>query len=298
MSAIALVTNPAARAGGARHDVVRALGALRSLGAEPVEVATGSPTDTLARIEALVADGVERVVVLGGDGMVHLAVQALARTEVALGVIPSGTGNDFATALGVPGGIDDAAARALGPTRRIDLIAITGPDGGVTWAATIATIGFAADVNERANAMTWPRGASRYTIATVAQLPRLHSRVVGLDIDGTPHHLEATLVAIANTTSFGGGMHIAPLAAPDDGVLDLTVVGPVGRRRLLRFFRRVFDGTHLELDEVRRLTGSTIDLTCPGARLWADGEPVGGTLDHRPITLTAAPLCLLVAAGS
>lgn len=298
MSTLPVVVNPSARAGAARRDVDTALDALARLGARPVDVAADDAAGTRDRIAELVQSQTERIIVLGGDGMVQLAAGVLAGTGVALGVIPSGTGNDFAGSLGLPTDIGAAAARAMGPTRAVDLIRIEAPDADAMWAATVATIGFAADVNERANRMARPRGPSRYSIATILELPGLAPRHVTIGVDGHDHTVDATLVAVANTTSFGGGMQIAPLARCDDGILDVTVVGAVGRLRLLRFFRRVFDGTHLELDDVMALTGASITLVCPGARLWADGEPVGDVLDDRPVSLRAAPGALVVAAGS
>jgi len=292
---VALVANPAAGAGTAGTATHRAVQGLRSLGASVETIVGSTASSTAAALRDLVAaDAVDRVIVLGGDGVVHLAVQILAGGSIPLGICPVGSGNDIAAALALPTGLDDALRVALGPTRSIDLLRV-----GDRWVASIATIGFAGDVNARANRLRRPRGASRYTVATVVELPRLRARPVRLSIDeGGPGDLQATLVAIANTDRFGGGMRIAPDARCDDGLLEVTVVGPVGRIRLLRFFGRVFRGTHTALPEVTTYRGAQVALSCPGVQLWADGEPVGGPLGSEPLLIEIVRDAMLVASPS
>ncbi len=295
MTRVALVANRAAGAGNAGPAVPRAERSLRALGVSVETIATADAPSTTKTLRALVDGGdIDRVVVLGGDGMVHLAVQVLAGGTIPLGICPVGSGNDIAAALAIPEDLDDAVQVAMGSTRSIDLVRTGGH-----WAASIATIGFAGDVNGRANALRRPRGSSRYTVATLVELPHLRSRPVYLDVDGTgPGDIDATLVAVANTDRFGGGMRIAPDARPDDGLVDVTVVGPVGRVRLLRFFTRVFRGTHTSLPEVTTHRGRRVSLRCPGVQLWADGEPIGGPLGDEAIVIEAVPDALLVAAPS
>ncbi|MFN3219481.1 MAG: diacylglycerol/lipid kinase family protein [Acidimicrobiales bacterium] len=295
MTRVALVANPAAGAGTGATAVHCAERELRALGATVRTVAGSSAAATAAALRELIdAAAVDRAIVLGGDGIVHLAVQVLAEGSIPLGICPVGSGNDIAAAMSIPPDLDEALRTALGPTRSIDLLRI-----GDHWAASIATIGFAGDVNACANRLRRPRGASRYTVATIVELPRLQARPVQLSIDdGAPSAIQATLVAVANTDRFGGGMRIAPDAAPDDGLLDITVVGPVGRLRLLRFFGRVFRGTHTTLAEVTTYRGGRVALSCPGVQLWADGEPVGGPFGSEPVSIEIVRNALVVAAPS
>ena len=203
-----------------------------------------------------------------------------------MGVVPTGTGNDFAGGLGLPTDVDAAVDRALGADTRIDLLRVDD-----TWAASIATLGFSAAVNARANAMRRPRGSSRYTVATLAELRHLRPLDVHLVLDGRAHELAATLVTLANTSDFGGGMRISPDASFDDGHIDLTVVGAIRRHELLLFFRKVFSGSHMDHPKVTGLRARSVEIRTPGIDVWADGERVGLT----PLTVDAISGALRVA---
>ena len=164
---IALLTNPTSGGGrGARHRDV-ALARLRESGFIVRNLQGRDGDEALDLARGCVADGVEALVVCGGDGLVHLGVQAVAGTGVPLGLIPSGTGNDVARYLGLPRTDPVAAAdRVIASRRRtIDLAR-----SGDRWFVTVLAAGFDAIVNERANAMTWPRGQMRYNLATLAEL--------------------------------------------------------------------------------------------------------------------------------
>lgn len=233
-------------------------------------------------------EGAERLVAAGGDGTVHLALQAVAGTSTVLGIVPAGTGNDFARAFGLKPGADleAAVARALGPYRATD--AISTPRG---WVATSVTGGFSADVNRRASDLKFPAGSSRYTAATLAMLPRLKTRPVTVVADGETRRFDATMVVAANTAFFGAGMAICPEADPGDGLLDVLVVGSVGRVELLRLFPRVFKGTHVTHPAVSQFRGRVVEIDGDGIELWGDGEPLGPS----PLRLEAGPGVLRLA---
>jgi len=245
----------------------------------------------------LVTSNAERVVVAGGDGIVHQAFQHLAGTQCVLGIVPAGTGNDFASAIGLPADPVTAMTVALGPARRVDAIRV-----GDRWAASVLTFGFSVAVNERAERMRFPRGPSKYTIATLAELPRMAAEPVEITVDGTLHQLEASLVAVANTPMFGGGMKIAPGASPSDGLLDVVVVEDVGRLRLARLLSTAFDGSHVEHSEVIQFRGVEVGIGLRNnsgsgslnAAVRADGEEFG-TL---PVVAVAEPSAISVAGAS
>ena len=161
------------------------------LGVEVTLIEGETLTDIDVKLRDLVSNGIERIVVAGGDGMIHSAIQAVAQSETILGFIPIGTGNDFCRSLGYPMDIAQAIERSLGDDYLTDLLRING-----RWAASVVTFGFSGDVNTKAEAMKWPNGPSRYTLATLAVLPSLKSQVVELVIDEIDGILESAVIGI------------------------------------------------------------------------------------------------------
>jgi len=265
---------------------------LRAAGHEVTGLLRSSLADlrSAARV-ALSSGSYDALIVVGGDGMVHFGADCVAGTALPLGVIPSGTGNDFARGVGVPLGDPAAAVDALldalaRPIRRIDAIRVTRADGADEWVLGAVSAGFDALVSARANRMSRPRGASRYTVAMLRELAGLKPLRYRLTIDGVTSEEEAVLLAVANNGFIGGGMHIAPDALLDDGELDLLLVRPLGRLRFLTLFPRVFSGRHAGLPQVRleRVRRVRIDSPDP-LPVFADGESLG-TL---PVDLEVVP---------
>lgn len=274
---VTLIVNPhsgrgtAARVAGAVADTLR--GAAPGLEATVTDDAAG--TCRLAELAARRGD--EVLAVLGGDGTVHLAAQAVAGTGTALAVLPSGTGNDLAAALGLPADPLQAArqvAEALhrGRRRKIDL----GRVEGAACFGTVLCTGFDAAVNARANAMRWPRGPRRYDLAVLAELAALTPRQVLVNTGDEAVELTATLVAVGNGPQYGGGLRICPSAELDDGLLDVIVIGAVSRRRLLRVFPRLRVGGHVDEPEVTLLRAGSVRIEGdPQWPVYADGEAQG-----------------------
>jgi diacylglycerol kinase (ATP) len=194
-------------------------------------------------------------------------------------VVPAGTGNDIPRAFGLPTGVDGAvrgiaAALATGSVRVVDAVRCTGA-GDPRWFAGVLGAGFDAVVNERANGWRWPRGSARYTLAVLRELPAFREREYTLELDGVRHTTSAMLVAVANTPAYGGGMHIAPGARPDDGLLDVVVAGPIGRAEFARVFPRVFAGRHVDHPHVHVHKAARVCVSTPGVVGYADGERIG-----------------------
>jgi len=223
---------------------------------------------------------VDALVVVGGDGMVNLGVNAVAGTTVPLGIVPAGTGNDIARALGLPvsdwTGAADVIARGLtgGPVRLVDAACCTGPDTD-RWFAGVLGAGFDAVVNERANHWSWPRGRMRYNLAIARELPVFRPRDYVLELDGQQHRTRAMLVAVGNGPSYGGGMQVVPQAVLDDGLLDVMVLEPVSRLEFLRIFPRVYSGTHVSHPRVLVHRARTVTVRAAGIVGYADGERFG-----------------------
>jgi diacylglycerol kinase (ATP) len=284
---IAVLTNPSSGKGRGTQIAEQALPRLRDAGYVVRNLVGRDADEALDLARACVADGVETLVVVGGDGMVHLAVQALADSPTRLGLIPAGTGNDVARYFDVPRK-DTAAATDVvigGRERRVDLARI-----GSKYFLTVLAAGFDAIVNERANAMSWPKGQMRYNLATVAELRTLRPIPYVLDIDGEQHRFEATMVAVGNGTSFGGGLRITEGALLDDGLLDVVVIKPMSRTMLLRTYPKLFKGTHVHHPGYQHHHARTVTIAAPGITAYADGERIGPL----PLTVEVAPLALRV----
>ncbi|MEU7000873.1 YegS/Rv2252/BmrU family lipid kinase [Nonomuraea sp. NPDC046570] len=270
---LALLVNPAARGGRALRLLDPVVRRLREGGAEVSVIVGDGAADALERACTAVAERPDALVAFGGDGLVHLAVQAVAGTEVPLGIIPAGTGNDIADALGLPVRNPLAAADVVLRLRpRIVDAARVGAD---EWFAGVVCCGFDSRVNERANGLTWPPGMAKYLVALVEELRVFRPIPFRLTLDGEVIEREAMLVAVGNTRSYGAGMRVCPAASPDDGLLDVTILGAVGRGAFLRAFPRVYRGTHAGHPAVTMLRARSVRLEAPGAIAYADGERVG-----------------------
>lgn len=259
--------------------VQQVVAVLERRGVAAVVIRADSAEEALAAAREAVANGCERLIAVGGDGVVHVAVNAVAGTGTVLGIVPDGTGNDFARALGFDDtdggsgddGLDADVQRALGEATPVD--ALRTNHG---WVASVATLGFSGDVTERANGLRWPTGSLRYTAATLLQLPRLRTIDIALSVDDVRVGNATTLLAVGNTAWFGGGMKICPEAQHDDGLLHAVNIGHVPRHRFLRLLPTVFSGRHVDRREVETRSGSvaTIDGSSE-VELWADGERLG-----------------------
>jgi diacylglycerol kinase (ATP) len=236
--------------------------------------------------------GVDVLIALGGDGMAHIAVQACAGSATALGVVPAGTGNDLARALSVPAeplAAASAVAASLraGRLRSLDL----GRVAGGSWFATVLCAGFDSAVNERANKLRWPRGPHRYDLAILTELGKLKPYPLVVETDTDVVRLDAVMVSVGNLPFYGGGIPICPAAVPDDGLLDITVVGATSRRDLLAILPRLRSGRHVDHPAVQTFRARSVHLG--GHNHWvayADGERQA----RLPLTIRCAPAALSV----
>jgi diacylglycerol kinase (ATP) len=213
---------------------------------------------------------VSGVVAFGGDGFIHEIIQHIVPREISLGVIPCGTGNDFARSIDI---------YRLSLNQQLELIAQTKSRSidlgrvGSTWFVAILSTGFDALVNDRANAMQWPKGRMRYNIAMIEKIVALRAHSYRIRLDGEFVDVQATLVTVANGPSYGGGMKVCPDATLTDGLFDVMVLGKVSRTELLKVFPKVYSGRHVGHPAVTFYRCREIEIIGSGSS-FADGEPI------------------------
>lgn len=284
---IALLTNPSAGKGRGSRSAAIALPRLLEAGFAVRHLTGRDADDALDIARSCVAAGLESLVVCGGDGMVHIAVQALANTKTTLGIIPAGTGNDISRCLDIPRNDPQAAADVVvgSHVRTIDLAR-----AGATYFVSVLAAGFDAKVNERANSFLWPKGQWRYNLATLAELRVFEPLPYTLEMDGVVRHLDAMLVAVGNGPSFGGGLRITHGAQIDDGWLDVAIIKPISKLELVRTYPKLYTGKHVRHPQYEHRRVRSITVAAPGIVAYADGERLGPL----PLTVDVAPNALRV----
>lgn len=294
-SEITLFVNPTAGSGRGARAAQPAASALREAGFSVRTVLGEDADDALRRAREAVAGGTGALIAVGGDGMMSLALQAVAGTPTPLGAVAVGTGNDFARALGLPvrdpAAAGRLAAEALkgGKLRAVDLGRV-----GERWFGSVLASGFDSRVNDRGNRMRWVGGRFKYDLAILAELAAFRPIPYRIKLDGGPvTEIEATLIAVGNGSTYGGGMRICADAVMDDGLFDVTVVGDCSRTTLLKVFPKVYKGTHLGHPVVTVHRVSSIELAAAGVTAYADGEPLGAL----PLTATCVPGAVRVLAA-
>ena len=235
------------------------------------------------------ADLGEIPVVMSGDGLIGAIGGALVGTEVPLGIIPGGRGNDLARVLHIP---DDPAAAvgvvAAGHARTIDVGEVNGKRF-----LGIASVGFDSDCQDIANRTKVVRGRWVYAYSAVRALAAWKPARFTLRIGEENLRFTGWSVAAANSTTFGGGMRLAPEASLQDGEFDIVMVGESGKLRYISNLPKVFKGTHVENEEVRIVRARSLELSAsrPFA-VYADGE----RLTELPASLRVLPQALSVLA--
>jgi len=254
----------------------------------PLEVErTRAPRDAERLAREAVRAGVERLIVVGGDGTLSEVASGLLGAGLGayarIGILPFGTGGDFVKTLGIPRDLERAiACIAEGKVRRIDASRVTLRDDAgrerVFYGVNITSLGISALVVTLAERS--PRfvgGSGAFLLGTLRAILRHRSHPVTLRVDGVVVHEGPLILATAgNGRYFGGGMLVCPQAYCDDGKLDVVVVAGLSRAQLLAKLYSVYRGTHLKDPAVRSYRGRVIEaLGPPAVRLEIDGEPLG-----------------------
>jgi diacylglycerol kinase (ATP) len=266
-----LAINPISGRGHARKRALVATKYFSDLGFRVALIEGSSLVDFREKlIYELDQGSISGVVAFGGDGFIHEILLHIVPRKIPLGVIPCGTGNDFARSIGI---------YRLSLAQQLELIAESDPHSidlgqvGSTWFAAILSTGFDALVNERANLMQWPKGRMRYNIAMIEKILALRTHSYRMRLDGEFIDVEATLVTVANGPSYGGGMKVCPDAQLNDGFFDVMVLGKVSRIELLKVFPKVYSGRHVGHPAITFYRCRDVEIIGSGSS-FADGEPI------------------------
>ena len=266
-----LAINPASGRGRAQRQAKLAGEYFRSRDIDVREIEGTSLQDFRKKLLIFLdSEKVSGVIALGGDGFIHEIIQHLVSRDIPLGVIPCGTGNDFARSIGV---FDLPFSRQLELIEKHDATHIDLGTVQDQWFAAILSSGFDALVNDRANSMRWPRGRMRYNIAMIEKLIALRPHSYRIRVDERYLEVQATLVTVANGSSYGGGMKVCPDASINDGLFDVMVLGRVSRIELLKVFPKVYRGGHVGHPAVTFYRCNEIEIDGSGSS-FADGEPI------------------------
>ncbi len=232
-------------------------------------------------------DAGEVPVVMSGDGLVGAVGGAMAGSDVPLGIVPGGRGNDLARVLGIPDDPEDAVATLFsGNSRRIDV----GEANGKRFLG-IVSVGFDSEANRRANETHFLRGNLVYAYAAIRTLLGWKPARFTIRVDDERIRLSGYSISVANSKAYGGGMYIAPDAELDDGEFDIVAVGEVSKLRFVGNLPKVFKGTHVKEDEVRVFRAPHLELSASKPfPVYADGEH----LTDLPASLRVLPRALSV----
>ncbi len=210
-------------------------------------------------------------IAVGGDGTIHYMANVLAGTDKNLGIIPTGSGNDIPTSLGLPADIKSCCQIIKeGKIKRIDL----GLINDKYYYVCIAGSGFDSQVNDLANNTCLPlKGPVKYTYSVYKTLITFRSKKFFLEYDGNRREIYGMMIAASNMPMYGGGMKITPAADPEDGLLDICIIKRMSKLHFIKIFPKVYEGKHVDdiYVEIFRTNNLTIESEYQFS-VFADGE--------------------------
>jgi diacylglycerol kinase (ATP) len=304
-----VVVNPHAAGGRTGREWPGVEAALRAAYPDMTAVFTDARGQATALVRQALEKGCVEIVAVGGDGTINEAVNGFFDAErtiapdAVLGFVTSGTGGDFRKTFGVPPGHAAAIARLKeAPVARVDVGRVTCQssrgEAVVRYFANIASFGLSgaiADAVNRARIAKLLGGQFAFAFHSALAMLSHRDRAVRIRIDGHPDDLATiSTVAIANGRFFGGGMHVAPQARPDDGLFDVVILGGAPAVEALRILRLVYSGEHLQNPHVRCMRARTVVAEPdPATRarpvlIEVDGESAG----QLPATFNIVPRAL------
>ncbi len=300
MAHIIIVGNRNAGGGRASHALPLLLARLREAGHGITVVDEPTPD---AASEAIAGIGsVDALIACGGDGTVHLTLQHALARGIPMGIVPAGSGDDGARAVGLPHGrrrhdVTRAIAHCvtnLEDARPVDVIRATAADGTSEAYLGVLACGFDSRVNARANGMRFPPGTAKYIVAMLRELRSFRPIPYRIELQDATVDIDGMLIAVGNGSTYGGGMRVCPGADVRDGLAEILVVGRLPRLAFLALFPRVFSGSHVRHPVTSVLSARECVFHAPGEMAYADGEPIGPapirlTVEERAVRIIGAP---------
>jgi diacylglycerol kinase (ATP) len=281
MADIRLIANPQAGRGRGRNTIPLVTDILKREGLSFSLVETAYPGHAIELARRAVIDGCEIVVALGGDGTVNEVVNGLCvdlgdapnpGSVIKLGIIPAGSGNDFAFALGLPSDLPELCRLLVnGRTRLVDL----GRMNDRFFAYGVG-MGFDAEVNVESRKIRWLKGIGPYLLALLKVLLFSHNIYhVEITFDGVHLNQRAMMISVANGRRYGGAFLVTPDAMLDDGLLNLCIVSPLSRLQMVRVLPLFLKGGHTKLNTVRMANAARITVQASSPLVsHVDGETV------------------------
>jgi YegS/Rv2252/BmrU family lipid kinase len=292
-----VVLNPISGQGRAMHHHHEIEAVLRRHGVDFDLVVSEHPGHAVELVARAVEGGCRQVLAVGGDGTVNECAngifrqQAAPTAEVVLGVMPIGTGNDWARGLGMPKDYAEVAAlMASGAHRLHDVGVATFEDGGTRHFVNVAGLGFDAHVVEALPDRTL--GPMAYLVGLAKGLLTYDAVSLGLTFAERRIDTRAFVLFFAIGRYCGSGMNVAPRAEADDGLFDITLVQALSRWEVMKSLRKLFDGTLLDHPKVIALREAAARVDAGPVPVEADGELIG----HAPVRFSLLPRALRVLA--
>lgn len=295
LARVGLIVNPVAGGGRGLRNLPRIVSSLEDRATLAAVHLTQAPREAIDVAAAFAARGLRPIVAVGGDGTVNEVANGLASTSTTrafLGVVPSGRGGDFARSVGIPRDLAGALNRLhVGTPRSIDVVRAEFDDGTSRIFVNVGGVGFDAEVAARAARSRLPGATAPYLVGVAGALRRFGTRQVTVEVNGERLVGPVLAVVVANGHSFGGGLRIVPDAQPDDGCLDVAIIGDVSRFDLLRQVPRVYRGTHVQHPQFTVVRATSVRVVADDPMpVQLDGEVVGSA----PVTFVVAPAALQV----
>lgn len=278
---VAVIGNRNAGGGRGAAALPLLLDALRRAGHGITLIDEPSPEQATAAIDAVTA--ADAIIACGGDGTVHFTLQNALRLDIPMGIVPAGSGDDAARAIGLPHGrrrhdLHRAVRHTvdhIGTSRAVDVIWAEAADGTREAFLGVLGAGFDSRVNARANELRFPPGTAKYVRAMIQEIGSFRPIAYRLEFEDETIEVAGMLIAIGNGSTYGGGMKVCPGADVHDGVAEVLIVTELPKLAFLRLFPRVFSGKHVLHPATRVLNAREFVMHAPGQIAYADGERIG-----------------------